>query len=559
MMNVYKAFHKSLGSLMLAFATISFSQIYSDETQANSQNAQTESALDRASIQLTTPLPPQWINDLSFQLDTQSASPSKFPYKVAIGSIPVKCREEKSSADISYIAYFKDIENALKTETQRPVVFCFNGGPSSSSVWLHLGGLAPKRVNIQDINWQSKPVTVIDNPHNLLTVADLVFVDPVSTGFSQAETSSDQMKFFGVDEDIDSLAQFISRFIGQFNLWQSDKYLIGESYGAVRVTGIAAKLIDRYMITCQGIALISGTIDYRDIESPDLGDLSAITPLPTFAALARYHNKLDQKQLNQPLHDFLQEVETFCIKEYCPSILIGDMLSMQRKEKLAEKMASYIGLSKETILENNLRISPYFFALNLMKEKKQLIGRFDGRYLGAKIPGQEYAWNDPSLFAVGPAFVTALNSYLTTDLKAIAAKTKPYEIFSSKANPSTWNWQRPNTPPGLGYCSVVADARLTLAQNPDMKLFVASGIYDLALPFFGQELNIHRLLLSPEVRNNITMKRYFGGHMMYLVPSTRQKLISDLAKFIETPPLKIETTQTIHPDELALTAAESDR
>ncbi len=550
---IFIMLHRCLHTLCLLSATTlsgtfllstgSFHALLGQEQSLPKNSQEAETILDKntpSNPQLSQPLPTSWIRDQSLSIqDGQGNTIGTLEYNIATGSIPVFSDDKKNSANVSYIAYFAKQKNAAsqKNEANRPVAFCFNGGPGSSSVWLHIGGLGPKRIEIPDVSWPKTAPDLVDNPLTLLQSADLIFVDPVGTGFSKAKNGSDEKKFFGVDEDISSLGQFLENFLTRFQLWKRPKILIGESYGALRITGIAAELLNRYFINFNGLALISGTVDLRDAASVDTSDFSAIMPVPTYAATARYFECLSEDLMAKPLPDFLTEVEAFCVNQLAPALLVGDALPEEDKLQIAEKLHQYTGLPKETILEQNLRISPEFFAKNLFKHDGVTLGRFDSRYKGYKTPGLEAYWIDPSMYAIAPAFTSAMNVYLNSMFKE-EQDTNRYVILN---HDSQWNWNRKSDEPGLGYANTIVDTRVTMTSNPTMKLFIAAGIYDLALPYFGQELSMYRLLLPKALRENISIKRYKGGHMMYLNPISLKKLLVDLRQFIDECAQKTDT------------------
>ncbi len=472
-----------------------------------------------------------WSKDQSIQMKRDEIErASTFEYDIAVGSLPISSEDKKDRAEVSYIAYFKKKSEIDSKETApRPVAFCFNGGPGSSSVWLHLGGLGPKKIEIPEISWSKQQQKIVDNPFSLLQTADLVFIDPVGTGFSRSAEGADEKKFLGIDEDIESLTLFLESFIRTFQLWSRPKILIGESYGAFRVAGLASSLLNRYYISCDGIALISGTIDFRDIESPHSSDFCAISPIPTYAATAHYFGKLSSKDQQKPLGEFLTEVETFCVQELTPALFVGDALLDQEKAQIAKKMHQYTGLSEELLLSHNLRIPPDLFAKSLFQNENSILGRFDSRHKTHTIAGLEKEWMDPSFYAVAPAFTSAMNEYLQM-LCPEKQQKEEYAILSRSIR--SWNWRRKADEPGLGYATTLPDMKASAASNPQMKFFVAAGIYDLALPYFGQELGMYRLSLPSEMRKNITIRRYRGGHMMYLNPISCKNLLSDLRDFV---------------------------
>ena len=448
----------------------------------------------------------------------------------------IHLKDAADVADLGFIAYFGKTSPG-EVPQKRPIAFCFNGGPGSSSVWLHMGFLGPKIVEINDLSPPSLPVGYKDNQNTLLNLCDLVFIDPVSTGFSSATNRDKTKNFYGVEEDVLSIADFIRLFLTKFNRWDSPKLLIGESYGTFRAVGLSHMLQDRYFIDINGLILLSLVLDLQPLDTSHSLDIPCITNLPTYAAIAKYHNTLspDLAQLSVP--QIIEKAKEFSINTYAPALIQGCNLSDSNKENISLELQRFTSLSKETLSSVNLRITPEFFMTEVLKPKGQVIGRYDGRSTTFKVPDELSAWYnpmdypDPSFYQISGAFSAAFHTYLLQDLHW--EKEEPYILLNFEVHP--WNWtvhSRPSA--GLGYVSLLQDFRLAIAKNPNLKTFVAAGYYDLATPYFSQEYSLTHLDLPKQIQNNITIKGYEAGHMMYLNPPSRKALRDDIGVFISS-------------------------
>ena len=455
-------------------------------------------------------------------------------YNVRAGALSVKGKDEKCAADISFIAYFSN-EPTPKSGHVRPLAFCFNGGPGSSSVWLHMGFLGPKTVDLKDFSHPPLPVGYKDNPQSLLSVCDLVFIDPVSTGFSTASGKENATKFHGVEEDLFSIADFIRLFLTKFDRWESPKLLIGESYGTMRAVGITRLLQDRYFIDINGLILISLVLDLQSIDNSYSLDIPHVTSLPSLAAIANYHKQLNGPLTQCPVPQLTEMVKTFAVEEYAPALLLGSKISSERKERIAKRLAEFTSLPESTITAQNLRISLDSFFREFLKSKNLMIGRFDGRTTAFRVP-EEYpvcqnlmGYPDPSFYAIAGTFASAFQEYLARDLKWL--RGDPYVVISDNVHP--WNWTVRSQPTaGCGYLSFIQDFRVAMSNNPALKVFVAAGYYDLSTPYFSQEYSLSHLMLPPELQKGITFKGYEAGHMMYLDEGSRVALFNDLKNFV---------------------------
>lgn len=440
-------------------------------------------------------------------------------YKATAGTLLYKNDKEEIKGSFFYTAYIKE-----GNDPNRPIAFCFNGGPGSSAVWLNMGAFGPKRLVIKDLQAISPPYTITDNPFSILEETDLVFIDPISTGYSRPTPGEDPKQFHGVEEDVRSVAEFIRLYITRNNRWNSPKFLIGESYGATRACALAVHLHDELRCDVNGIILISSILNYQTINEDEPGnDLASLVFLPSFTAVAWYHKKLEGK-LQDSLENTLKEVERFTLDEYAPALAQGDTLDKDKKKQLIAKLASFTSLPPEWIDRTNLRICQARFSKELLRKEKRLVGRFDGRFTGIDplICGEGPAY-DPSLDALLGPFTAAFNSYVRTDLKWDT--DREYRVL---ANVWPWDFGKDS----FKSLNITENLKKLLSQNPRLKMYVASGYYDLATPYFGTLFTFNHLSLDPTLQNNVQMGFYPSGHMMYLHEPSLQKLKGDLSQFI---------------------------
>jgi len=441
-------------------------------------------------------------------------------YTATIGTQPILDEKGKPKANFVYIAYTKNNTDQLQ---DRPIAFCFNGGPGSSSVWLHLGTLGPKRIEFDSEGLHPKqPSRLIDNSHSLLDVADLVFLDPVSTGYTRAENSDDAKQYHGVDGDIQSVAEFIRLYVTRNQRWGSPKFLIGESYGTVRAVGVAEELHDKKYLYLNGLILISSVLNYETLMFDSGNDLPYILFLPSYTVAALYHNKLEDSLKHDP-EKTIREAKEFAYGEYAKALLKGSLLDKDERQAVVDKMSKYTGLSQQFVDSANLRVNGWRFAKELLKSEKKTIGRFDSRFVGPNLDQWNSTDYDPSFENVLGVFTSSLNQYLQSDLQWDSQEE--YKILTDV---SPWDYDSKNQ-----YLDMTENLRHTMIKNPKLQVFVVNGINDLALPFVLQEYTFAHLNLPPELRQNVAVKTYEGGHMMYLKQPTLGKMKEDMAKFIE--------------------------
>lgn len=427
---------------------------------------------------------------------------------------------EKPKASFFFVAYTKD---GVEDVSKRPLTFSFNGGPGSSSVWLHLGLLGPRRVLMGDAGaLLPPPYGLIDNEFSLLDVTDLVFIDPVSTGYSRPVEGQKAKEFHDFRKDIESVGDFIRLYTTRYGRWLSPKFIIGESYGTTRAAGLSGYLQERHGLYLNGLMLVSAVLDFSTLEFEPGNDLPYILFLPTYAATAWYHGKA---RTRKPLRRFLDEVEAFALGEYADALALGARLSRRRHAQIAERLARYTGLRREYVEQTNLRPVIYRFCKELLRDRRRTVGRLDSRFLGMdRDAAGEYCESDPSLDAIMGPYTAALYDYVRRELKF--ESDLPYEIL----NPKVWPWSFADHQ--NRYVNVAETLRHAMCVNPHLKVHVANGYYDLATPYFATEYTFNRLELEPELRGNISMSYYEAGHMMYIHPPSLERLKANLAAFV---------------------------
>lgn len=451
-------------------------------------------------------------------------------YTAVVGTLILKNEKDEPVASFGYTAYTKDNETDM---SKRPVTFSYNGGPGSSSMWLHMGVIGPRRVVVNDPSPNGPaPYKLEDNNFSILDISDIVMMDPVGTGLSRAVGKAKNTDFWGVDEDIKSVSQFIRNYINENERWNSPKYLLGESYGTFRSAGVADFLQERLGISVNGIVLISNVLDIRQLAFNPGDDLPFIVNFPTYAATSWYHNKIPNKAAS--LDAFLKEVRSFSFGEYAQALMKGDQLNADEREKVLSKLVAYSGLDKDYWNKANLRVNEPQFAQELLRGSGLTVGRLDSRYKGITQDRlAEYAFYDPQSSDISPAFTAAFMNYYTTELKV--SKDKNYNASAYALPDFKWNWKHPRSNGFFGDAATPntsPDLLNALSSNPRMKVLVLNGIYDLATPFAGTEYTFDHMGLDKKIKDNITMKYYEAGHMMYIHDESAAKFKKDVADFI---------------------------
>ncbi len=431
---------------------------------------------------------------------------------------------EKARATIFFVAYTRDEVDDLGT---RPITFAFNGGPGSSSVWLHMGLLGPRRVLMGDAGQVlPPPYRMADNQDTLLGSTDLVFIDPVSTGFSRAVPGESAKPFHGFKKDIESIGDFIRLYTTRYGRWLSPKFLIGESYGTTRAGGLADYLQSRHGFFLNGIMLVSAVLNFQTLEFDPGNDLPYILFLPSYAATAFYHGRLPA-DLQSDLRTTLAEVEAFALGDYALALLRGDTLTPAVRADIAGRLARYTGLSYAYVEGCNLRIRDDRFVKELLRDRGRTVGRLDSRFVGIdRDHVGERAEYDPSYSAILGPYSATLNAYVRGELSY--TNDLPYEIISERVYP--WSYaQHENS-----YVDVGETLRRAMSQNPSLRVHIASGYYDVATPYFATEHTLSHMQIDPSLRLNVDLSYYEAGHMMYVHGPSLSRLRQRLQEFVNT-------------------------
>ncbi len=452
-------------------------------------------------------------------------------YTVTTGTIVLKeetadrekeSEGEKPRAQIFFVAYTKD---GVRDRSKRPITFSFNGGPGSSSVWLHLGVLGPRRVVLTDDGeLPPPPFRLTDNEYSILEETDLVFIDPMNTGYSRPVEGVKPKEWHGFKKDIESVGDFIRLYATRNQRWLSPKFLIGESYGTTRAAGLSGYLQERHGMYLNGIMLISAVLDFTTIDFNINNDLPFIMFLPGYTATAWYHDVL---QPHKPLQTWLHEAEEFALGDYAGALLKGSSLTKEERADIVKRLSYFTGISEQFIERSNLRINDQHYFKELLRERGLTVGRLDSRLIGRDRLGvTATAEYDPLLTNVMGPYTAAFYDYVRRELKF--ESDLPYEILSGFVHP--WSYKEFENQ----YVNVAETLRAAMTYNPYLRVFVANGYYDLGTPYFATEYTFNHLGLDESLQKNISMEYYEAGHMMYIhVPSLRQ-MKADLANFINS-------------------------
>jgi carboxypeptidase C (cathepsin A) len=452
-------------------------------------------------------------------------------YKATAGYMAMKdAKNEKTKANIFFVAYTKVGSDGDKGGlAKRPVTFSFNGGPGSASIWMHMGMLGPKRVLMTDKGESlPPPYKMADNEYSWIDETDLVFIDPVSTGFSRAATGEDPKQFHGFNEDIASVGDFIRLYTTRNSRWPSPKFLIGESYGTTRASALSDYLQDRYGLYLNGITLVSSIMNFSTARFAPGNDLPYTLFLPTYTAGAWYHKKLGAAYANADLPTALRAAEKFVQEKYAPALMRGDSLPKEEKAALAKEVAALIGLPEAFVLQRNLRVDIFTFTNKLLEDQDRSVGRYDCRLTGIRYqPGaavrQEF---DPSYEAVFGSYTACFNDYVRRELKY--ESDLPYNALTGEVQP--WNYNNVQNQ----YLNTAEMLHQAMSRNVNLKVWIANGHFDLATPYFATDYTVRQMGLDASVRGNISQTFYDGGHMMYMVPTELAKLKTDAVKFYDT-------------------------
>jgi carboxypeptidase C (cathepsin A) len=485
---------KNLLAIAMFFSAGLFAQQRQATTPAGPASAPSQVAVEQKASNNNIPFNPDHYVSADHEITIKGA---KVPYKTVTGMMPVWDTEGKVQAGVFFTYYER---SDVKDRAARPLLISFNGGPGTSSLWMELGYTGPRILNIDDEGYPLQPYGLKDNPHSVLDIADVVYVDPVNTGFSRAVSKDiPTSRFFGVTADIKYLAEWINTFVSRMNRWASPKYLIGESYGTGRVSGLALELQNTHWMFVNGVILVSPTT--LGIERGSV--MGAALRLPYYAATAWYHKQLPADLQAKDLTDVLPEVEKFTIDELVPAMTRGGFLEESKKKEIAKKMARYAGISEQVILQNNLDVAMGLFWKELLRDEGYTVGRLDSRYKGIdkRDAGEQPDFN-AELISWEHSFTPAINIYLREELKY---KTDlKYYVFGP-----VQPWDRSGDKTG-------ENLRLAMAENPYLHVLVQSGYYDGACDYFNAQYNMWQMDPSGKLKGRMSWEGYRSGHMMYL-------------------------------------------
>lgn len=445
-------------------------------------------------------------------------------YTATTGMMPIKDQKGEIEANLFYVAYTLD---GVADATRRPLMFAFNGGPGSASLWLHLGCIGPKRVKmLDDGGLPAPPYQLVDNDQTWLDQSDLVFVDPVGTGYSRAANTTLQKRFNGLRGDVESVGEFIRLYLSRNERWASPLFLTGESYGTTRAAGLAGYLIDQG-VAFNGIALLSTVLNFETILFDHGNDLPNMLYLPSYTATAFYHKKL-VPELQKNLETTLKESEKLAVGPYAEALAKGDQIPDADRKAIVAKLARYTGLDPQYVDNSDLRVELMHFLRELLRDRKMMAGRLDSRLTGpAPLDTSEAAEFDPSMADIRPPYTAMFNQYVRAELGY--KNDSVYYVLGGGILPWDYGTQNQNR-----FVDVSDSLRSAFAKNPHMKVFVGCGYYDMATPYFAAEYTFSHMGLHPSVRKNVTMQYYNAGHMFYIDVPSHKKLKSDITQFVKS-------------------------
>lgn len=451
----------------------------------------------------------------------------KIPYTARAGTMILHDKDDKPVAEVFYVSYTKD---GSENDPNRPVTFTYNGGPGSSAAMLHLGGVGPVRVESGDGKFPAPPpYKIANNPHSILDKTDLVFIDPVGTGYSRTIGDGDTKDFWGVKQDADAMNHFIQGYLGKYNRWNSPKFLLGESYGTTRSAVVANKLEDDG-VQLNGVILVSSILNFGTVEFEKGNDLPYITYLPSYAATAWHHGKISGYK---SLPALLKDAENFATGQYAGALLKGDRLEPKEKQAICEKLQSLTGVSKDFWDKANLRVDGDSFQKELLGDQGKELGRLDARYAGYTLePLSRSCDYAVEMAAVGGPFTAAVNHYLKNDLGY--QSQRKYEVLNNEVI-EKWDWKRSDDeendwPTVLNVSDDLAQA---IVKNPSLHVQVNNGVFDLGTPYYATQYTFDHLGLPKALQGNVQMKNYNSGHMIYINEPSSKKLHDNMAKFID--------------------------
>ncbi|MFG0330268.1 MAG: S10 family peptidase [Phycisphaerales bacterium] len=445
-------------------------------------------------------------------------------YTATAGTFTMATESGEPQADLFFIAYTRD---DVEDPADRPITFAFNGGPGSSSVWLHLGVFGPRRVEMDDEGFPlPPPYRLVDNDQSLLDLTDFVFIDPVMTGYSRPAEGVNKSDFHGIDEDVESVGEFIRLYTTRFGRWNSPKFLAGESYGTTRAAGLSGHLQDRHGLYLNGIVLVSSILNFQTARFDRGNDLPYIVFLPTYTATAWYHDQLGD-ELQADLEAAVDAAREFALGDYTLALMQGSDLDQDERSAIVTRLAQLTGLSEEYIDRGDLRIPIFEFTKELLRDEDRTVGRLDSRFTGIDANGNSSSPDyDPSYAAIEGPYTATLNDYVRRELGY--KSDLPYEILTGRVHP--WSYRRYQN----RYVNVADTLRSAMTKNRDLHVYVANGYYDLATPFFATEYTFTHLGLPPELQDHVTMGYYESGHMMYIQLESLRRMRDELVSFYDT-------------------------
>lgn len=443
-------------------------------------------------------------------------------YTAMAGYMDMRDEKDTLKANVFFIAYTKDGES---DPAKRPLLFSFNGGPGSSSVWLHMGALGPKIVNMTETGESlPPPYKYSDNPHTWLDKADLVFIDPMMTGYTRPAGRTNAADYFGFNNDLQLVGDFIRLYTTRFQRWSSPKFIAGESYGTTRAAGLSGYLQNRHGLYVNGIILISAILDFGTVRTDRGNDLPHALTLPTFAATAWYHKKLGNRFPN--LTTLLEQVQAFASGPYLLALAKGDRLQGEEKKQIIQQLQNFTGLSATYLEQVHLRLTVGAFNKELLRDQELTVGRLDSRIKGQDFDhaGESYDYDPSYERAIYGPYTAALNDYVRRDLAY--SNDLPYEILTGRVRPWTNSQDR--------YLNVAETLRAAMVQNPFLKVWICNGYYDMATPYYATDYVIHHMFLPENLRSNISFTYYEAGHMMYIHQPSLLQLKKDYNRFMES-------------------------
>lgn len=466
-------------------------------------------------------------NELSITKHTTKIGGKSINYVAKAGTMPLRNENNELIAHFGFTSYTKE-----GADENRPIMFAYNGGPGSSSFWLHMGVLGPKRIIVDDPNFnKAAPYQIANNDYSILDVTDLVMIDPVGTGLSIPAGEAEFKDFWGVDQDSRSISLFITQYLINEGRMNSPKFLLGESYGTFRNAVVMNELLSQG-IAMNGVIMVSAVFDLRSLVFPPDDDLPYIVHYPTYAATAYYHNKVNGEWAD--MNEFIAEIRDFTENRYAPALFKGDQISDKDKAQLAQELAHYSGTKADYWLKSNLRVTNGEFFAEFLRDEGKTVGRLDSRYTGYSEDGiaQNGAY-DPQSSAISPAYIQGFLNYFHGELGV--SKNLMYTVTAGRRKSFKWDWSHRGNEGWGGAMMAVntgPDMAEAMIKDPNMKVLILNGYLDIATVFYGVEYSINHLGLPNDVKKNIIMKYYEAGHMMYTDQNSLEQFKMDVSSFM---------------------------